>query len=65
MVAGLKPFSQVSGGGLTAEGVETTEEHALLVRLGVPFGQASHLGRPAPAPEWRVTVATTVAPTRR
>jgi EAL domain-containing protein (putative c-di-GMP-specific phosphodiesterase class I) len=53
VVAGLKQYSQATGGGLIAEGVETSEEHAMLVKLGVPFGQGYHLGRPAPASEWR------------
>lgn len=52
VVAGLRQFSQASGGALIGEGIETAEEQAMLVRLGVPFGQGYHLGRPEPADAW-------------
>jgi GAF domain-containing protein len=36
---------------LVAEGIETAEEMAELVRLGAPMGQGCHLGRPRPPAE--------------
>jgi EAL domain-containing protein (putative c-di-GMP-specific phosphodiesterase class I) len=36
---------------LVAEGIETAEELAELVRLGAPMGQGYHLGRPRPPAE--------------
>lgn len=53
VVAGLRQVAQTSGGGVIAEGIETADEQAALVRLGVPFGQGYHLGRPEPADAWR------------
>jgi EAL domain-containing protein (putative c-di-GMP-specific phosphodiesterase class I) len=38
------------GASLIAEGIESAEELAILVRLGVPCGQGFHLGRPQPLP---------------
>jgi EAL domain-containing protein (putative c-di-GMP-specific phosphodiesterase class I) len=33
---------------IVAEGIETRQELATLVGLGVPFGQGYYLGEPAP-----------------
>jgi EAL domain-containing protein (putative c-di-GMP-specific phosphodiesterase class I)/FixJ family two-component response regulator len=42
----LVAFARELGGTLVAEGVENGDELDALVRLGIPFGQGYHLGRP-------------------
>jgi diguanylate cyclase (GGDEF)-like protein len=52
MVAAMLGYARSTGGHLVAEGVETAEELAALVTLGVPLVQGYYLGRPgAPWPE--------------
>ena len=46
MVAAMLGYAQSTGGYLVAEGVETAEELATLVDLGVPLVQGYYLGRP-------------------
>jgi EAL domain-containing protein (putative c-di-GMP-specific phosphodiesterase class I) len=48
MVAGMAHFARNAGCQLIAEGIETEDELAELIRLGVEFGQGYLLGRPAP-----------------
>jgi len=48
LLRGLQPLSGSLGARLVAEGVETSEELAMLQRLGIPYGQGFLLGRPAP-----------------
>ncbi len=50
MVAGMAHFAGKSGCELIAEGIETPEELAELIRLGVSLGQGYLFGRPGPAP---------------
>lgn len=46
----LVSFAQELGGTLVAEGVESTGELGTLRRLGIPYAQGYHLGRPGPLP---------------
>jgi EAL domain-containing protein (putative c-di-GMP-specific phosphodiesterase class I)/ActR/RegA family two-component response regulator len=46
MVAGLVHFANATGCTLVAEGIERSEEQAMLTDLGVRFGQGFLLGRP-------------------
>jgi EAL domain-containing protein (putative c-di-GMP-specific phosphodiesterase class I) len=48
MVAGMAHFAGNSGCDLIAEGIETEEELAELIRLGVKYGQGYLFGRPEP-----------------
>jgi EAL domain-containing protein (putative c-di-GMP-specific phosphodiesterase class I) len=48
MVAGMAHFARDSGCELIAEGIETEDESAALVRLGVSLGQGYLFGVPAP-----------------
>jgi EAL domain-containing protein (putative c-di-GMP-specific phosphodiesterase class I) len=48
MVAGMAHFARNAGCQLIAEGIETENELAELIRLGVEFGQGYLLGMPAP-----------------
>lgn len=48
LVAGLMYFASTTGCQLIAEGVETTEERAVLDRLAVKLGQGYLLGHPRP-----------------
>ena len=48
LVSGLAYFAQATGSELIAEGVESEDERAALVRLGVTLGQGFLFGRPAP-----------------
>ena len=48
MVAGMTHFALGAGCELIAEGIETEEEMAELVRLGVTYGQGYLFGQPAP-----------------
>jgi EAL domain-containing protein (putative c-di-GMP-specific phosphodiesterase class I)/CheY-like chemotaxis protein len=46
LASSLVAFGREIGSTITAEGIETAEELATLVDLGVPWGQGYHLGRP-------------------
>lgn len=46
----LVTFARELGGTVVAEGVENTEELVALERLGIPYAQGYHLGRPGPLP---------------
>jgi len=46
LAASLVAFGREIGSMITAEGIETADELAALVDLGVPWGQGYHLGRP-------------------
>ena len=48
LLRGLQPLAVTLGARLVAEGVETSEELAMLQQLGIPYGQGFLLGRPAP-----------------
>lgn len=48
LVAGLVHFARQAGIALIAEGIETTQEHAMLKSLGVELGQGYLLARPGP-----------------
>lgn len=48
LLRGLQPLAGTLGARLVAEGVETSEELAMLQQLGIPYGQGFLLGRPAP-----------------
>jgi EAL domain-containing protein (putative c-di-GMP-specific phosphodiesterase class I) len=48
MVAGMAHFAHDSGCDLIAEGIETPEELAELIRLEVPLGQGYLFGKPGP-----------------
>ena len=47
LIKGLVEFSNQSGTLLIAEGIETEKELAVLIDLGVQYGQGYHLARPA------------------
>jgi PAS domain S-box-containing protein len=49
LVAGMRHFAASIGCNLVAEGVETEEEAAMLLSLGVELGQGYLFGRPRPA----------------
>ena len=49
MVSAIVQLGQTLHLDLVAEGIETTEELAVLEKLGVEYGQGFHLGRPAVA----------------
>ena len=51
LVSGLTYFADATGSELIAEGIESEEERAALVELGVKLGQGFLIGRPAPASE--------------
>lgn len=51
LLLGIGRFVDELGGVVVAEGIETPSELATLVRLGIPFGQGYHLGRPVPVTE--------------
>jgi EAL domain-containing protein (putative c-di-GMP-specific phosphodiesterase class I) len=48
MVAGMAHFAANSACELIAEGIETKQELAELIRLGIPLGQGYLYGKPAP-----------------
>lgn len=48
LLLGIGRFVEEIGGLVVAEGIETASELDTLVRLGIPFGQGFHLGRPVP-----------------
>ena len=50
LAASLLLFSDELGARLVAEGIETSEEMATLIDIGVPYGQGFHLARPGPLP---------------
>jgi EAL domain-containing protein (putative c-di-GMP-specific phosphodiesterase class I) len=63
LAAGMIFFATQRGLQLIAEGIETPEELATLVRLGVPLGQGFLLGRPAqrwPRPSRRRSRAASI-----
>jgi len=49
LVKALVDFAHGCGATLVAEGIETAEDAAALVELGVDNGQGWHFGRPVPA----------------
>lgn len=51
LLLGIGRFVDELGGVVVAEGIETPSELATLQRLGIPFGQGYHLGRPVPVTE--------------
>lgn len=51
LASSLVSFARELGGTLVAEGVETSDELAALRRLGIPYAQGYHLGRPGPLAE--------------
>ena len=53
MATALVSFASKSGASVVAEGIETEEELAMLISLGVTTGQGYFMGRPAPAATWR------------
>jgi EAL domain-containing protein (putative c-di-GMP-specific phosphodiesterase class I) len=62
LAEGMLMFVTEIGGCLVAEGVETAEEVAALVGVGLTHGQGYFLGRPAPVPAreaWLQPVAST------
>jgi EAL domain-containing protein (putative c-di-GMP-specific phosphodiesterase class I) len=50
LAAALLTFASGTSASIVAEGIETAEELATLRRLGVPYGQGFHLGRPGRLP---------------
>lgn len=50
LACSLVTFAREIGSIIIAEGIETEDERATLVELGIPWGQGYHLGRPAPLP---------------
>lgn len=51
LIASIVAFAQESGAQVIAEGVETQDQMAALLHVGVPLAQGYLLGRPAPG--WR------------
>jgi EAL domain-containing protein (putative c-di-GMP-specific phosphodiesterase class I) len=49
LVRSLVAFGHDCGARVVAEGVETPEDAAALLALGVDYGQGWHFGRPGPA----------------
>src|SRR5690606_15162965 len=58
----LVSFVDELGGTLVAEGVETDGELATLRRLGIPYAQGYHLGRPGPLPPGLLGMPTSPPP---
>jgi EAL domain-containing protein (putative c-di-GMP-specific phosphodiesterase class I) len=50
LAGSLVVFAEEMGARLVAEGIETPDELAILIELGVPYGQGFHLARPGPLP---------------
>jgi EAL domain-containing protein (putative c-di-GMP-specific phosphodiesterase class I)/ActR/RegA family two-component response regulator len=50
LASSLVTFARDIGSTIIAEGIETAAELAMLVDLGVPWGQGYHLGRPGSLP---------------
>nr|WP_269204750.1 EAL domain-containing protein [Motilibacter deserti] len=63
LVGSLSEFAHRAGAAVVAEGIETAEDAAMLVSLGVDYGQGWHFGRPGP-PQALVE-ACPVPPVRR
>lgn len=59
LAASLKMFADRTGAAVIAEGIETEQEHAALLRLHIGFGQGSYLGHPAPQLPQRLAGART------
>jgi len=57
IVRAVVAMSLAMGLEVVAEGIETEEQHALLMRLGVPLGQGWLFGRPVPAEDCRFDLA--------
>ena len=57
LIAGLVHFGRAAHARVLVEGVETKEELAAVVELGVTLGQGYFLGRPNRARAWATTVA--------
>jgi EAL domain-containing protein (putative c-di-GMP-specific phosphodiesterase class I) len=51
LASALVTFTQDTNAVIIAEGIETPEERATLLNLGVSHGQGYLLGRPGPLPE--------------
>jgi EAL domain-containing protein (putative c-di-GMP-specific phosphodiesterase class I) len=49
LVRSLVAFGHGAGAQIVAEGVETADDAATLLALGVDYGQGWHFGRPGPA----------------
>jgi len=50
LVLAILAFASGTGAHVVVEGIETEDELATLIRLGVKYGQGYYLGRPAPLP---------------
>ena len=51
MISGIATIAHAIGLPVTAEGIETAGQLALLRGIGCDYGQGFHLGRPVPAPD--------------
>jgi hypothetical protein len=67
LMVGLLHFAAESSSMTIAEGVETEEEFAMLVALGVPLAQGYLLGRPGSVTEWtdQIAIGVTSTPPNR
>ncbi len=65
LVQGMRHFSRTTGCRLIGEGIETKEEAATLLGLGVEYGQGYLYGRPAPAEAWAARVSAMRQPKGR
>lgn len=65
LVIAMRHFARTAGCRLVAEGIETEEEAATLLALGVELGQGYLLGRPGPAETWLPTSDAPVTGSRR
>ena len=54
LASAITTFSTAVGATVVAEGVETEDEMAALLDIGVDFGQGWLFGRPAPAGSWQL-----------
>ena len=59
LASSLVTYAREIGSTITAEGIETPEERAALVDLGVPWGQGYHLARPGDLTADRSVTCTT------
>jgi EAL domain-containing protein (putative c-di-GMP-specific phosphodiesterase class I) len=50
-ISALMQLATASGGDVIAEGIETADELAALIDIGIRFGQGYHLARPGPLDE--------------
>jgi EAL domain-containing protein (putative c-di-GMP-specific phosphodiesterase class I) len=62
LVRSLVSFGHDCDSQVVAEGVETEEDAAALLALGVDYGQGWHFGRPAPAEDLMAPFPVVVAP---